>query len=288
MGKLPARLLLLNLFRWIREYIITWGVLSFIYSLTVTLILQPFLERFFGREILFAPLWGVTCALLIIPAFLEALKLPPLGLVKRGGFSERFWRRPAGSLGVLYLRHDLRRGTTWFVVFLAVLIGISLPAGLAPLLVLVALIPVQRALYSVHKWRTLALAGSPRSGAGQLIRAIEVSQLVQALVFWLALGAASALPVETGERLSLSHWLQLGPAVLGGVLASASTAMEGDSGRPWMVNFIALAAGILGGFLCLYSPWFLLVVIYFDGQMRKLSEQRLHSVEHIDEDIIIS
>ncbi len=274
------KLLTLNLFRWIREYIIAWGLLSLIYSYTLTLLLQPMLEAAFKREIPVPPLWITTCAALILPAILEALPYGHKRLVRRGFFGERIWRVLAGGLGPLYLRHDLRRGATWFTVALSVGLAGVLPEKQQALWILVAQLPVQRALYSVHRWRTLALNFHPSSGAPYLIGSVWLSQSIQYLVGWLALGAMQILQTQ--------EWISLGLAGFAAVLSAATTAMEGDSGRPWIVNFVALAAGIIGGFLTLFSPWAFLVVVYFCMQTRKTVLERLKSVEHLDEDTVIS
>jgi len=266
--------------------VVAWGLLSVIYSITVTLVLQPLLENALKREIAFTPLWLTTCSVLLIPGVLEYLPLPSLsfrwkflGFVSRDSFSESMWRTLGGYLAPLYLRHDLRRGTTWLTVFFCVLLGSLLPSGKSAFWVLISQLPLQRALYSVHHWRRLALAFQPKNGAKNLMGALWTSQFIQLVVSWTALGAMQVIPQ--------SEWLALGPASLGAMVAAGSMTFEGDSGRPWMVNFLALAAGTIGGFLCLISPWFLLLVIYFSYSMSNIVSGRLLSVEHLDEDTVI-
>jgi hypothetical protein len=272
---MPFRLLALNLLRWLREYLVVWGLLSVIYSLTVTLVLQPLLERALRRELPLGPLWAASCALLLVPGLLEALPLPGIP-ARRGPFFGR-------GLLLLYLRHDLRRSATWLVVVLSIVAGSLLPAGREALWVLFAQLPVQRALYSVHRWRGLSLAYHPSKGASQLLLAIGAAQLFQLAVAWGSLGAMSLL----GAAMQWPAWLALGPAALGAVLAGGSMAFEGDSGRPWLVNFLSLAAGTIGGYLCYWQPWLLLVVGYFCLRMDAAVAHRLHSVEHLDEDSVI-
>jgi hypothetical protein len=98
---MPARLRLLSLMRFIREYLVSWGLLSLIYSLTLTLLLQPLLENALKTELAFKPLWALTCATLLLPGALEALRLPPLPF-RRGVFGERVWARLGGGLTPLY------------------------------------------------------------------------------------------------------------------------------------------------------------------------------------------
>ena len=115
----PLNLRALNAWRWLKEYFISWGVLSAIYSVTVTLVLQPFLERALNRELPVAPIWALTCASLLVPGILESLNLGSisvrfkgLALLPPGIFSEPLWNRLGRSLVPLYLRHELRRGST--------------------------------------------------------------------------------------------------------------------------------------------------------------------------------
>jgi hypothetical protein len=269
----------LNLFRWLRENILFWGILSLIYSLTVSLILQPILEHVFSRELRLGPLWFLTCALLIVPGILEALPLPALPL-RQGLFRESIFLRPAGRLGQMYLRHDLRRGATWLTIVLTVAIGALLRMDRLALWALVVQLPLQRALYSLRSWRTAALLADPERGAAQLLGALELAQLIQLLITTLAFSLALMLPLPLA--------LKLAGAGVGAVLSGACVAMEADAGVPWMVNFMSLAAGIIGGFCCWYSPWFLLVVLYLNRRMHVLVAERLYSVEHLDEDALVS
>ena len=280
------RLRTLNLARWIQEYAVSWGVLSLIYSWTVTLILQPILERVLKTEIGARPLWIATAFILLIPGALEYLPLPPLAFGKskftfmsRGIFGERIWSRFGGALVPLYLRHELRRGATWLVVCLTVVLAGLLPPHKYALWVLIAQLPVQRALFSVSSWRMLAVSHGPREGGHRILCALWTSQVLQAFITWGAVGLSGFYSFE--------HWLALGPAVLGAILSASMVALEGDAGRPWMVNFFSLAAGTLGGYACLASPWFLLLVIYFCKNQVAATTNRLLSVEHLDEDRII-
>jgi hypothetical protein len=287
--RLPLGLAFLNLVRWLREYFVSWGVLSLIYSWTVTLVLQPILEQFFKHEIRFWPLWAATCALLLIPSILEYLPWPAvsfqwkrIGFMSQGIFRERVWSRSPWSMVRLYLRHELRRGATWFTLILAVCLGAAMPRPKSAIWVLIALLPCQRALYSIHRWRSLVLIGSAREGARQLYLAFGISQLIQLAIAWLALGLAA------GPDWGMQTWLKLGAGSLGGVIAASMVVLEGDSGRPWLVNFISLAAGALGGYVCFAAPWALLLILYFYFKMQTSVAQRLHSVEHLDEDRFIS
>jgi hypothetical protein len=275
-----------NLLRWAREYAVSWGLLSVIYSFTVTMILEPILERALRTELEPIPLWAATCALLLLPGALDSLPLPQVSfrlgrfqVLRPGIFGERLFSRLGGPLGPLYLRHELRRGSTWLMIVLTVLAAGLLPKGKQALWVLFAQLPMQRALYSVHSWRGLAAAHLGPKAGRPLLQALLLSQGFQVAFAWLAVGMAGFLPRDL--------WLALGPAALGAGLAGAAVALEGDSGRPWLVNFFSLAAGTLGGYLCLASPWGLLAIAYLCSNTKGLAERRLLSVEHLDEDRIV-
>lgn len=268
----------LNLFRWSREFVVVWATLSIVYSLTVALLLQPALEWTLNQEVPFRLLWACVGILLLIPALLEALPL--------GGFSFRAGPAvfmPSGVFGgkfAIYLRHDLRRGATWLTVLVVVWVGSLIPEGKEVLWVLITQLSVQRALFSVHRWRILALNFKPGSGAGLLLSAIRFSQLSQLLVAGVAWIALRPMPLEQWGLLMLASGA--------GVVASSAVAFEGDSGRPWIVNFVALAVGVLSGFLTYAFPLSLIFVVYFAEKMRSVVEGRLYSVEHMDEDALIS
>jgi hypothetical protein len=282
------RLELLNSLRWLKEYIVSWAVLSAIYSLTVTLVLQPILERALKTELKLLPLWVSTCGLLLIPGALERLPLPALSVnrsrllrfMPERIFGESVWSRLGGPLAPLYLRHEFRRVPTWLMICVSVVSAGLLAPGKQALWVLFAQLPAQRALYSVNAWRGLALSRSAQHGATWLLRSLWMSQIIQVVFCWLAVGWAGFLPHEL--------WLALGPASLGAALAGSAVALEGDSGRPWLVNFMSLAAGTLGGYLCLLSPGFLILVLYFCSTCQLRVQARLLSVEHLDEDHLVS
>lgn len=258
----------------------SWGLLSLIYSFTVAVLLQPLLESAFKKEFPLEPLWIATCGLLLLPGAFEFLPVPSLPLIRQGRFSESLWRWKSGSMGPLYLRHEMRRGATWVMVIFVVCLLVILPERFLPFSILLFQLPIQRALYSVHRWRSLALAAHPKGGASLFLMALLKAQVLQWLVVW---ASASLLGVFRGPDL----WTY-GLAGLSAVIASSITAFEGDSGRPWLVNFMALAAGSLAGYLTLSYPWILALVLYFSKSMIQSVEGRLKSVEHLDEDRVIS
>ena len=109
--------------------------------------------------------------------------------------------------------------------------------------------------------------------------ALTVSQLLQ----WCVVVSVGLLL----SSWSLLTWSKLAVAGLGGVLAGSCVALEGDAGRPWIVNFISLAAGALGGLLCWAWPISTVFVGYFSFSMIRAVGGRLRSVELLDEDTLI-
>lgn len=269
------RLQLLNLYRWLRENLIVWGILSAIYSLIATVLLQTILEQTLKQELSLFPVWSMIIVALLVPAVFEALPLPPLPLPLAA------LSRPLAKLPLvrLYVLHDLRKGSTWLLLAAALAAGALLPDRSQHLWILVVQLPLQRALYSVHRWRRLALGSRAHGGASQIVQGLFVSQAVQATI--LVVGFALLRGAPSFGYLAL--WIASLSAVIGG----ASMAMEGDSGKPWMVNFISLSVGTLGGYICLAQPGLALVVFYFAFSMSAAVAKRLWSVENFDEDTFI-
>ena len=90
------------------------------------------------------------------------------------------------------------------------------------------------------------------------------------------------------ELLSWNQIVSSGAVLIGGVVAAAAVVMEGDSGRPGLVNTVSLISGMLMGLFCMISPWFFLVSLYFAHKTAALVVDRLKSVEFFDEDVVVS
>lgn len=265
------RLQLLNLARWFREYLLVWTALSFVYSITLVLVLQPLLELALKMEVPFWPLWIATCATLIFPAAVEALPQPLSAELGRLSFGHGLIR--------LYLRHEFRRLGTWVGILVAVALAAIIPKDRAALWILIAQFPMQRALFSFQKWRVLALVEHPKLGSKSLMLALASSQLLQFLVAWLAVGAIGFFDANA--------WLKLGLAGVAAVFAASAVCLEGDAGRPGLVNFITLAAAALGGFSTYAWPVGLGISAYLMMAMSGSIPERIRSVEHLDEDTLI-
>jgi hypothetical protein len=277
-----------NAARWFAANAVTWVLLSAIYSLTVAILLQTVFERLQGAQPELISIWVLSMGILLIPGALEFLPLPDLPRFRKKSrhFGEKFWTRlGGGSFLPLYLRHEFRRPQTWLTLVTAVTLGSFLEAEKLRIWIFISQLPLQRALWSIGGWRKIALRAPEGAslGASTLIASYCVSQVIQALIAWLSL-----LAVLTVSGASLSPFIALLPACLSGVLCTAAVCMEGDSGRPWIVNFAGLSAGILGAALGLWEPALLVIAIYIYFNLKGSVKNRLWSVENFDEDSLLS
>ncbi len=284
-----AALQLRNAARWFAANAITWVLLSSIYSLTVAILLQTIIERLQGAPAELAPIWLMSMLLLLIPGALEKLPLPnlPFQLSSRRLFSQTWWTRLGGSsLLPLYLRHELRRPQTWLTLVITVTLGALLPDAHLKLWIFIAQLPLQRALWSIGGWRRIALRtpDGPSEGATLLLTSFLWSQLIQGAVALLALLCARAL--ENGTPAP--DLAPLAAAQLASIFGCAAVTMEGDSGRPWLVNFAGLSAGIIAASVTLWQPALLLLAVYAFSNLKLNVKNRLWSVEEFDEDSLLS
>lgn len=258
-ASLPTRLSTLNLARWIRHHWLSWGVLAGIYSIAATVLFTAILELRFKQEPEFWAVWGLLLAVLGVPALFEKAPLP--GLPSLRMFRPR-------TLTTLYALHELRRPNAWIACALP--LGVSIAFDLRhpiALLILTQLNP-QRALYSMHRWRTFALSHSPSNGARELILGFALTQLTLLLPWGI---------VDP-------TYLPLGVA---GVLLGASLIFEGDSGRPGLVNAVVLTGALLGALLASLHWLVILFCAYFMMRMGDSVRERLRSVEYFDEDTLL-
>jgi len=260
---------LLNLSRWLRAYFFEWVLLGLIYSLSAGVLLQSVLMSVLKIEIGIFPVSIGLGLLLMIPAIIE--KAVPGGIPMNLPFYSK------SSFSSIYFAHETRRCSTWLAVFLSAFIIHFIPHEQRAFSILIALTPCLRALYSISHWRRIAVIYSSKRGGGDLIRALWFSQTAQSIVLW---SIVSVMGLRLDIFLILAGW--------GAVLAAASVALEGDSGRPWLVHLLSVSSGLLGGYLTVASPWALLGIFYFASKMKELAQSRLLSVEHYDEDFVIS
>jgi hypothetical protein len=269
------KLLLLNAFRWLKAHAIEWGLLGAIYSFTLAILVQTFVETLLRQETSLASVWLGSSSLLLVPLLLERLPTGNFGLPRPSRMPDVLLAHPLASL---YLAHELRRLPTWITLFLTVALGgaVSKPFLWIP----ISLLPMLRALYSWGAWRRLAAQRFGKEAGKSLIEALFLSQTIQGGIAWLALGAS------TGR--ADFDWLAAGAAQLGAIATGCSASLEGDSGRPWLVQTFVLAAGIVGGAFAWYNPWLALIPLWFFFRMRESVRDRVASVEPLDEDAVLS
>jgi hypothetical protein len=271
-----ARLKTINALRWIRENLWVWGLLATIYSYTVALVLESVLELASGVDLSWGILWPVTWGALFLPWILHRLPMGSLSIQV-----PHVARIPFVGL---YLRHELRRTQSYISVAVSLVLLLSLPPEWMPLALIVSLIPSQQGLYSIQDWRVLALASNPQHGARWLLVAFGACQLILGSLVLLG-WVIWAFLFSREHLVEILRWI---PPFYAGWLASSCAALEGDAGRRWIVNFVGLAAGLIGAFVASYHPLLLILVAYFSLQMVNSVKERLKSVELMDEDTLIS
>lgn len=267
------KFVLLNFFRWFREFILEWTLLGLIYSLGLVILVEPILNEFLQIKTSFILVWVGVCISLVLPLVLEK------GF-RNFSFIFKFQDRFIEPFVAGFLYSEFRKISVWMGLSVA-LILISILKGwnqfsLITWVVIVQL-PIQRGLYALANWQNGALLFFPRTGATRLYMAFTVAQGVQ--FFLLVLASALIF-----GGIGIQHVL-IG---IGGFLLGCSVSFEGDSGKPWLVNIISVAAGMIGSIVVSITPWSLLGIAYFWYKMHGAVKDRLHSVEHFYEDTLIS
>jgi len=257
--------------------------------MAVAVLLQTIVEQLQKKPISLAPIWLGGMILLLIPGALEKLPLPelPFSMVRRSLFSERFWTQlGASSFLPLYLRHELRRPQTWLTLILTVALGALIPKERFALWIFVAQLPLQRGLWSIGGWRRIAVRtpGGPQLGGGLLLTAYLWSQAIQAAIALVAWGMLLLLE----GKWETASFLHVTAATFSGVLCCAAVSMEGDAGRPWLVNFVGLSVALIASSLVYWQPALLILSAYIFSNLKHSVTYRLWSVEEFDEDALLS
>ena len=263
---LPFNLALKNALRMVQENLAAWGILVFIYSFVACMIIQTVVVvTRQGNEMGNVELWLFVMALAVIPGLMMKVVLPaiPMGI----GSTHDFFR--------LYIRHRLRKLHTWFFLTVCCYALVMIPDKWIYFSVLLVQIPISAEIFWIFHWRELMRVHSPRVGAMKLVTVFIGIQTLQAFIILLAL----FLTGQMGWHQAL--------ACLAAVIGATAVVMEGDSGRPVLVNLISLGSGTLWGGLTLWSPYWFPVVIYFAVKMVQGAHMRLHSLERIDQDVVI-
>jgi hypothetical protein len=272
----------------VREELFVWGFLAAVYSVTLALLLEPLLALGTGLQLDFFTLWLWTVGSLVLPALLQLLPgavpdaVAGTGRWIAGALAPALGRRVPGpgSLARLYLRHESRRLAPWVGVALAGAAAAAFPVDRNSLWLVFSQVPLQRALFGVPAWARLAHFRDPRAGGRHLLGALAASQLLQA--------AAASVVGFCVTGWGFGVWAKLSWAALAGALGGCAVALEGDAGRPWLVSFLSLAAGVVAALLTYAWPWFALAVAPVFISMSRAVEGRLRSIEHPDEDSFIS
>jgi len=141
--------------------------------------------------------------------------------------------------------------------------------------------PAQRSLYSVQNWRVIYWLRRPFSGAPDFVKSMIGFGIVSYL-FTFTLMAVLSLLMD-----GVIYW-ELFFVGLAAATGSTAAALEGDSGRPAIVNLVSLLTGTMAGLLTLLSPWVIFAVWYAVDKLVLASSRRLRSVENFNEDFVFS
>lgn len=296
----PWSLKIKSFSRMLHQFFISWGVLGAIYLLALLLLFGPFAEKALLIELGSVESFTALVGLLLLAFLTENIPLEDVNLrFQYGAWGSTGpeqapkplpevvfrwivtpWRRVSGSfIGKIYRCHEFRRKSFWLGIVLTSVGGGILCKEHPATWVFLCQFPVMRSLFGAYRWFPLARVMGGPHGAEDFVSGFVVHAVLQGI---LALFGMSLLmvPVETLVRLL--------PCTLGATAAGACLVLEGDSGRPFLVNLLSLTAGLLAGSFCFYSSWVLLVVGYFVLKVRELALHRFQSVELFDEDTLIA
>ncbi len=287
MVRLPFRLWLLNVLRWVRAHLAVWLLLAATYGAIAfgVLGLLPVPADSPATQAGSALAWGCVVASLVLPALFAWLdssllvgSFNPLGAVAKG-FGE--WLPPVGRLVFI---QELRSGAYWLSIAAAAALGAVLPPGAEALWVVVVTLGIQRALYAMPGWRGVALGLRPTRAAGEFIVGLWAAHVPASVLACGVVGVARWLVwgTEAGTPWALAAWQGAVACVW-----SAAAAFEGDSGRPVLVHAVSLGAGALAGLIAGSSFWAGVAVLYFASRMPGAVRWRLKSAEAFHEDALV-
>lgn len=268
---------LLNLARWIKEHAISWGLLFFLYSILAVVLAAPLLELAMKLELSSFSVWLGVCALIGSALFVEWI---PYSLF------HFHWKVPFRSFLLdVYLQHEFRRLATWVGLAISIGLAVAVPGKWIDFWIFICLFPVLRAMFSIQAWRGIVHPFYKTTGPYRLMATLAVSQAIQlGIVFCSVLILRYFL---YGAEFSFKKWVLLFSGSFCGVVSACAMAYEGDSGRPWLVQFMALGAGLLVGVIGLISYWTIPFVLYFYYKMLDSIGSRWKSIEVFHEDVIV-
>lgn len=263
------RLKVLNLIRWIQRFWFVWGLFALIYGFSASLLLQPLLSFLIQFDIDLLQTFGFLVVILLVSgvsSLLPNLLVFPLRVAG-----------PKGLQGIFFL-HSLRSLRFWINLLILVVGFIGCVRYQSKIAwILLAQLPLQAFLFRGYQWVEMAFWLDSKGGASALLRGIQMTFLFQVGLAWV-IGLVFGAPFEIAWAVP----------TIGAVWAASSVALEGDAGRPLLVNFISITAGTLAGTLCVFWWPSVFFVWYFAKQMNGLVQNRLRSIQHWSEDVILS
>ncbi len=269
----------LNLYRWLKEYIILWTLLGSIYSLAGAVLFQPIFQWITKKEPSLLNSWLLTNSFVIISWLFHSF-------LSNFSFKQanRYLVKAHAPLSTFFCVNELRKVSVLAVIFVTVITGAFLNSHSFQIWVILAQLPIQVSLFNLKPWEQITLQRSALVGAKELLRGLLKVQLITAI---LATILVVTLWIVQGQSVSLAIIGSLASGVLGASLMSAGVALEGDSGRPFLVNSISLVSGTLAGLLCFAMPVSLLFCLYLYHRFEAVTLNRLRSIAPIDEDTLV-
>lgn len=240
-------------------------------------LMEPVVEKVFGAR---PPLYYLVASLFCLTVLAGTVFLLPGAIHFKK--PHRFFLK---GFSYLYLSQELRKFSAWLSSAAVCFTLFLLPKQWMFLTPVVVQFSLQRALYGLRAWTQLFNLHTPSAPSHEVLDGILLSQLVQ----WLAVSGTLFIfqPLDAWKNLPVPAW-EWWIAMNGVLVGAASVVLEGDAGKPLLVQFISLATGLFSGFLCFFSPWFFLGVVYFYFRMRQLAARRLASIEAVGDDLVVS
>ncbi len=267
------KLFTLNFLRALKENFFSWFVLGSIYLLSASQLLQPIFEWALKREL--PGTWMfVGVALLILSAGLLA------SLFERV-FGAKFalpLRIPRRLSHYLWFTHMSRRAATWIVVAITVGLGIWLEQkNLFFFWLLAAQLMNQIHMFAADRWRAFFCFNLGRTAALNLVHEFVGSHVFFGVVVYALL--YFFWPTH--------EWLKWLLPTVSALWGASVVVLEGDSGKPLLVNSVSLVLGTLCGLIVFMEPGFIVLVAWACLRIPELSHNRFWSVENADQDAVL-
>jgi hypothetical protein len=262
-------LTLLNGWRTFKENFFPWTLLGFVYLFAVTQLLEPILEWAIKGEISNTLVAGAILVCVFLAGCFQWLsRYFPAFQIKL----------PKKLSHYLWLSQALRTSSNVLLALIVVAFGIWVHASKMHFLWLMLVqIPAQVQLFQAEKWRTFFCLTLGKDSSARLVREFTVFQVFTGFATYCLL--YFFWPHEI--------WLQWLVPTLATLWGASVVILEGDSGRPYLVNFVSLLLGTMAGAFVKIEISFIVFVAWACFTIPGLSRNRFWSVENADQDTLL-